>query len=359
MGIKRGELMLSTKFEAPNDAVSCALADIWVRVLNMDLVGLDDDFFEIGGDSLAAALIAGEIEMRFGCKFSPSHIIDTSTIAAQAAYIHTQADAVRETPANLTVFHEGGKKPPLFLIHGGAGYTLYSNLFLDGFDKDRPVIFIEAVGLDGKNPPLNTVEEMAEHYLCSIRQMAPQGNWILAANCAGALISIEICKQAQLAGECVDRLLFVDPLATLFKKTWCMRFSRWFKNATYELLPAWVHHLRTKVRTKRRGSLVARVGEGQSSLVASKIPYNAQAMYEVTETLRKATGIYTPSKWDGLAFFLVTDERKSGLPVFKTYLPKARFRIVNYDHQALFDDGLPEVIKFLEDGISCDDKLPF
>lgn len=374
----REELLLATEYVRPDGEIGEALAAIWQRVLNIDCVGLHDDFFEIGGDSLGASVIAGEIESRFGCRFSPSQLVDASTVSAQTAYIEKRKQSVSTLPSNLIACHAEGKKTPLFIVHGAVGFTIYDKRFLEGMDKDRPVIFIEAPGLDGKAEPLETIEAIAAHYLGSMRQIAPEGNWMLAANCAGGLIAMEICKQADRSGENVGRLMLVDPMPKIFKKASKVRMWRGKKKLRSVLPPRIRSFLKSFPPFLRRGSAIKtdkyersldfrqqqqarldarirmRVGEQQAALVASGAAYSADAMRAVSRSLGKAFRGYAPSLWDGPAFVLTSDPRKEGVGILSSYLPNARFRVVPYHHGSLFVEGLSEILKFFNDAMSPD-----
>jgi len=215
-GFRRIELCLTTPYEPPATDVETGLAEIWQRVLNVDVIGTRDDFFEIGGDSIAAAALAGEIEACFGCNFSPSHMIDHSTIADQAVFLNGYKSAsdnsINPVPSYLTLFNTDGKKKPLFIVHGNRGFTIFNKRFLDGFDPDQPIGFLEAPGLDGKEPPMEDIKQYAACYLDAIRQTAPEGNWQIVSNCAGSLIGLEICLLAEKSGENVSRLIMIDPI---------------------------------------------------------------------------------------------------------------------------------------------------
>jgi acyl carrier protein len=57
------------------------ITEIWRRVLETDAVDRDQDFFDAGGDSLAAIQLAAEIERELGVECSPEVVFEHSTIA--------------------------------------------------------------------------------------------------------------------------------------------------------------------------------------------------------------------------------------------------------------------------------------
>ena len=378
----RSELCLTTPYEPPVSSVETQLAELWQRVLNVDVIGTHDDFFEIGGDSVAAAVLAGELETLFGCNFNPSHMIDHSTIADQAVYIDAQKgashSATRPLFPYLTLFNAGGAKAPLFIVHGNRGFTILKKQFLDGFDPEQPIGFLEAPGLDGEIPPMANIEHYAACYLEAIRQVAPEGNWQVAANCAGALIGFEMGIQAEKSGERVSRLMMIDPIdgRRATSKRWrrkknnarpkkgiaglwsramdCLALGHASDGGEEFAYEASVEdfNLRRRHFEKRINSRLQNNGD---HFVPSRIAYSAEAMQNVCLALDNAYRLYVvEERWHGQAFILTCRPRAKGLRHWGRYMPNMRCRIVDHTHQTLFDAGVPVIHKFIEDSLAPD-----
>lgn len=58
------------------------VAGVWTRVLAMERVGLEEDFFELGGTSLQAVDVLGQIRDQLGVRLSIEHFLDARTLAA-------------------------------------------------------------------------------------------------------------------------------------------------------------------------------------------------------------------------------------------------------------------------------------
>jgi len=396
--LQRSELYLSTQYQAPANEAEKRLADIWSRVMNIDQLGTSDDFFELGGDSLKGTILASEIEQEFQCKFSPSSLVELSTITAQAAYVDNGDKSDMPLPGNMTGFNLSGSKPPLFLIHGAIGFTLYDKRFLDLLDKDQPAIFIEAIGLDGKEEPLKTMDEYVQRYLQQIEQVVDGKEWVLAANCRGSLVAIEICRFLEKEGKPVPRLLMVDPDPRLFrrrnvyesrrqklkenlillrKKLYIrdlkhlirkienlylkIRFGIWDKGEDPEFEDELVQRHKLQKHNEKQSRKARRISEriqNESSMVDSQVSYNADSMKKVFLTFKNATNSHKQvlQPWEGTIFLLRTQQwREIGVTddVKKT-LPNVIIRSTPYRHQGLFKEGLEDVVKFLHDGTSVD-----
>ena len=90
-----GRATPSPPFAAPRTEVEEALAQIWKQVLRLDCVGVDDDFFDIGGDSLYATQVVIRVNRAFGVDLAVRAIFDAPTIASLAALLseHIASDA--------------------------------------------------------------------------------------------------------------------------------------------------------------------------------------------------------------------------------------------------------------------------
>lgn len=80
-----------------------ALAQLWKDTLQLAEVGVNDSFFALGGDSLAAKRMLTQIGRRFGIECSLVEFFDADTIAGLVAIL---AMKINES-ADDTQFHEG------------------------------------------------------------------------------------------------------------------------------------------------------------------------------------------------------------------------------------------------------------
>jgi acyl carrier protein len=93
--IRREQLPLPVPYAAPRTPTERTLAAIWRKALNMDQVGIDDDYNDLGGDSFLAAVIFAEILDLFTVKIPMAALIDAPTIARLAPKVDKLAQARR------------------------------------------------------------------------------------------------------------------------------------------------------------------------------------------------------------------------------------------------------------------------
>src|SRR6185436_20166642 len=87
VGTERSSQMPAPKVTAPRTEIEAKLVAIWKDVLKLDDVGIDDDFFEIGGDSLLSIRVIARAG-REGIRIAPERFFERPTIAHLAASVN-------------------------------------------------------------------------------------------------------------------------------------------------------------------------------------------------------------------------------------------------------------------------------
>src|SRR5271154_3700929 len=105
----------------PTSTVVEVLTAIWQRVLQLESVGADDNFFDLGGDSALALELFHEIALACGRELPPVMIYHAPTIAALAALLEEPV-APRVPP--LVQLKSGSDEPPVFIAHGLGGSVM-------------------------------------------------------------------------------------------------------------------------------------------------------------------------------------------------------------------------------------------
>ena len=192
----------------PRDAVELRLSQIWEALLNVYPIGVEDSFFDLGGDSLSAIDLMLTVEKEFQCRLPITALIQSPTIAALATLLRQDGKAI--SLGCLVPIRARGSRPPLFCIHADGSVFIYRR-FAEYLHPEVPIYGLQAHGLaDPKQEPYTCVEEMAAHYIREIRIVQPQGPFHLCAFSAGGLIIFEMARQLQAEGEQVAFLGLLD-----------------------------------------------------------------------------------------------------------------------------------------------------
>jgi amino acid adenylation domain-containing protein len=199
----------------PSTDLEKEICVIWQSVLGLDSVGVQSDFFNIGGDSLLVISLIAFINNKFGVKITTTMINDNPTVSAQAKIVQKQLDlqSICETDKSLnliTTFRSHGKYSPLIFIHPSlTGSAIYSDM-VDWLDQEQPFYGIESYNLSHLDNPETDMGELATLYVNSIREALPHGPYRLGGYSAGGNIAFEVACQLGELGEKVESLYLID-----------------------------------------------------------------------------------------------------------------------------------------------------
>jgi acyl carrier protein len=199
----------------PESGVEGTLAEWWQELLGVEAVGLDDDFFDLGGHSLVALRLFSKIKNTFQSDLGLSTLFEARTVRQLAALIRKGETSRTDEEVAATAIvpiREQGSRLPLFLLSGLGGEVIGFNTLARCLGDDQPVFALQPQGLDGRKQFLTRVEDMAAHYLREIRGVWPHGPYCLAGYSFGGYIVFEMAQQLHAAGETVALLGLLDTI---------------------------------------------------------------------------------------------------------------------------------------------------
>lgn len=189
----------------PSTELEKKLVLIWQKTLGLKRIGVHDNFFDLGGDSLIASALFVEIERQFGLRLPLSFVVENNTVRRMAGELQNPRRA-----RGLVPLHPEGTKPPLFLVPGAYGDALFWRSLLPYLPPDRPVFGVQALQRDGDHLYRYSVEQVAQRFLEDIRVVQPAGPYRLLGYSFGGLIAFEMACQLETVGESVSFVGLVD-----------------------------------------------------------------------------------------------------------------------------------------------------
>ena len=207
----------SQEHVSPHDNTEGQLVEIWARVLNLkpEKIGIHDNFFELGGHSLSAVQLMGKISKSFEQLLPPAAIFIAPTIAELARMISTQ----KTTTVDILVpIQAGGNAPPIFGVPGAGGSVLSLQPLIKTLGPDQPFYGLQAVGLDGKALPLNSLEETAQANIAALKTLQPTGPYRFIGHSYGGVVAYEMTRILASQGEEVSSLVLLDSIAPALKQ---------------------------------------------------------------------------------------------------------------------------------------------
>jgi acetoacetyl-CoA synthetase len=183
------------------------LTPIWERVLQRSAIDVDENFFNLGGDSSVALQLFNEIARSCGRELPPVMIYCAPTISALAAVLEEPAEL--RLPA-LVPLKEGSAEPPLFITHGLGGSVIDFFQVIKHMDTPHSILGMQAKGVDGLEEPFERIEDMADFYLEAVRRVQPRGPYLLAGYSLGGLVTLEMAQRLTAEGEKIALLAMLD-----------------------------------------------------------------------------------------------------------------------------------------------------
>ncbi len=199
---------------APSDAARAnelerSLVEIWQRLLRVDHVGLDDDFFDLGGHSLLGVELVYEIEEQLERVCTLTMLFRNPTIRTLAAELHAGGAEATEPVVLELAGEPGPTRPSVFCICGVHVYQELAEELAPGATLYGVFLPVEQELYAGGRGMLS-VEAIARRYLASVREHRPHGPYVLLGFCFGGILAYEVAQQLQEAGEEVGLLVMLD-----------------------------------------------------------------------------------------------------------------------------------------------------
>jgi amino acid adenylation domain-containing protein len=193
---------------APRNLVELQLTQIWLEVLGINDLSVEENFFELGGHSLLAVRLINCIEQKLGKNLPLTSLFQNGTIASLAQLLAQETTQLTHSP--LIPIQSQGNKTPFFAVHPIGGNVLcYANL-ARYLGTDQPFYGLQALGLQETEKPVSSIEEMARVYIQAIQAIQASGPYYLGGWSMGGVIAFEMAQQLSAQGQTVALLSLID-----------------------------------------------------------------------------------------------------------------------------------------------------
>lgn len=306
---------LSSSFEEPRTPLERDLAAIWRELLGVEKVGVRDDFFELGGQSLIAVRLFAKVKKKHGVELPLSVLFEAPTIEGCAAILArklgradeaeesaspARSSALHAAPAkrdHLVVIQRGGARIPFVCVHGAGGNVLNFRDLSRAMGPLQPFYGLQCAGIDGVTKPHDSIEAMAEAYLAEVRELAPRGPYLLGGYSGGGLVALEMARRITSEGGEVALLVMIDtfhPQMPIRDVTMRVRLAR-ARGEGVDYLRSAIRR-RIDERDKRRmlGEVDRLCARGEP------IPPELRDVY-LTRNFERVAARYRPKPWNGRA----------------------------------------------------------
>jgi thioesterase domain-containing protein/acyl carrier protein len=295
-----------------------ALCRLVAEEIGTGRIGVDDNFFEAGANSLTVIKIVGRIRTTFGIRIGPETVFRHPTVSAVAGQLEIDNQGADALDPVLVLRPHGGR-PPLFCVHPGGGMSWCYTSLLGSLDPDRPVVGLQARGLrPGETPARGGVTEMTDDYLRLIREVQPRGPYHLLGWSFGGTVAHALACRMQQDGEQVGLLAVMDaePVATAGPTG-----PPTARELMLGLLQEFGYDRRDLASMPLRPDRVVTLLRQESSAMAYLEPAHVNAVLEIFANNHRAMHGYRPEVFDGdLEFFSASDESAVDASRWSPYL---------------------------------------
>ena len=279
---------------------------IWEDLLGRRGFGLDDDFFEQGGDPTLLPVLQERMMNEFGRQVTVSDFFENPSIRLQAELVRGDLKESPVLPPGVFALHPQGTRPNIFWLHNLLPAPLAKEV-----GPDQPFFFVtftaRDVALLGEAP---SMKEIAACMLAKIVATQPTGPYIISGRCIGSVVAYEVASQLREAGEEVSLLMMMDAPTQPYLRS-SKAFITRLKHPRFYLYRA----LHVAGQRKSLTDLLRRA--------MRHAPHSIQSRFRVVERLVAHRAIvraafdYYPPKYGGQALLLLAKERD---PLFN-FLP--------------------------------------
>lgn len=231
-----------TPYTSPCSKTETILKVIWQDCLGIPDIGVKANFFELGGHSLKAVQILSKFEKQTGKAFQIAIFFKYPDIQSLARFIDQEDQ--KPVFTSLVPIKPSGNKHPLYIIHGEGLNVLNFSDLAACIDKEQPIYGLQAKGLNGIDEPLESIPDIAAHYIDEILQHNPSGPYLLSGYSFGGYVAVEMNRQLVAMDRNVQMLIMFDTNA---EKT---EYKDW-----YQVLPQKVKRHLPKLLTFLKGSV--------------------------------------------------------------------------------------------------------
>ena len=238
----------ATVYVAPRNELEEQLADIWARTFQMEKVGVHDNFFALGGHSLMAVTLFGDIKEKMGRELPLATLFEAPTIAGLAHVLDKKDWSLQWT--SIVPIQPYGSKRPIFCVSALGDEIIQFAELSNLLGEDQPFYGLQQ-GLERTDKIRTTIPEIAAHYLSEIKTIQPEGPYLLAGYCFGGLVAYEMAQQLKAQGETVSPLLMIEAEAPggiyPIKKSIAAKALRALRNLRENGLVAELSYLRKRL----------------------------------------------------------------------------------------------------------------
>ncbi|MET4050127.1 amino acid adenylation domain-containing protein/non-ribosomal peptide synthase protein (TIGR01720 family), partial [Rhodococcus sp. UYP5] len=199
-------------YRAPSSATEASVIEVFIEILGVDTVGVDDNFFDLGGTSLVATRVVPALEIATGVRVPLQALFLDPTAAGLAARIdsaESSSSALDSAFAVVIPLRGQGSGAPLFCVHPGIGLSWGYSGIVRHLAADRPVYGLQLPSIS-EGGAFESIQALAHRYVEEIRKVQPSGPYNLLGWSLGGAIAHAVAVELRRDEAIVESLTILD-----------------------------------------------------------------------------------------------------------------------------------------------------
>jgi thioesterase domain-containing protein len=185
------------------DGLEATLISWWQDLLGVEQVGLDDDFFALGGHSLIGVRLFARIRKAWAVDLELAVLFEARNIRQLAEVIsrlRQPAAAESHVWSALVPIQPNGSRVPLFCVHAIGGDVLFYEQLAKALGPDQPFYAFKSPLIARPEIGETSLEELASIYVSEMRAFYPQGPYLIGGASFGGNVIFEMARQLHAQG---------------------------------------------------------------------------------------------------------------------------------------------------------------
>jgi amino acid adenylation domain-containing protein len=188
--------------DGPRDALESQLVKIWEEILRAKTIGMKEDFFELGGNSLLAIRMLARVEKTLNTRVTLATLMFAPTIERLAAMLRDPNSLRRPQVFGIQPY---GLRPPFFCVGAGPLFRTLANRL----GPDQPFLGVPLPDMNTFPTPY-CMEDIVAHCVETLRQVQPHGPYLLGGWSDAGVMAYEMAQQLKRLGETVALVVLFD-----------------------------------------------------------------------------------------------------------------------------------------------------